>query len=80
VDTPYHVYATLRGMGYPVRWITPTQIENGELKNVSAVVLINAQHIPQAAARTLAEWIHQGGAAIADRWPGAFDEYGRPQK
>ena len=79
VDTPYHVYATLRGMGYPVRWITPTQIENGELKNVSAMVLINAQHIPQTAARTLAEWIHQGGAAIADRWPGAFDEYGRPQ-
>lgn len=79
VDTPYHVYATLRGMGYPVRWITPTQIENGELKDVGAVVLINAQHIPRAAARTLADWVHGGGAAIADRWPGAFDEYGRPQ-
>ncbi len=79
VDTPYRVYAVLRGMGYPVRWITPGQIERGELKDISAVVLIDAQYIPREAARKLADWIHGGGAAIADRWPGAFDEYGRPQ-
>jgi len=79
VDTPYHVYATLRGMGYPVRWITPRQIDAGELDDVAAVVLIDAQHIPQSAAQKLADWVHGGGAEIADRWPGAFDEYGRPQ-
>jgi hypothetical protein len=79
VDTPYHVYATLRGMGYPVRWITPSEIEKGELKDISAVVLVDAQYVPRAAATKLADWIQNGGAAIADRWPGAFDEYGRPQ-
>jgi len=79
VDTPYHVYATLRGMGYPVRWITPAQIERGALNDVAAVVLIDAQYIPHAAATKLASWVQQGGAVIGDCWPGVFDEYGRPQ-
>ena len=79
VDSPYHVYEVLRGLGYSVRWITPKQIEEGQLASVGAVVLVNAQHVPATAASTLAGWVKEGGAVIGDRWPGAFDEHGRPQ-
>lgn len=79
VDSPYRVYEILRGLGYTVRWITPKQIEAGHLDAVAAVVLVNAQHIPSAAAAALADWVRGGGAVIGDTWPGAFDEHGRPQ-
>ena len=79
VDSPYRVYEILRGLGYAVRWITPKQIVAGDLDKVAAVVLVNAQHIPSAAAHVLADWVHGGGAVVGDTWPGAFDEHGRPQ-
>jgi len=79
VDSPYHVYEMLRGQGYPVRWITPLQISEGKLAEVAAVVMVNVQHVPTLAAKTLAEWVHAGGTVIGDTWPGAFDEHGRPQ-
>ncbi|MEO6847792.1 MAG: alpha-amylase family protein [Chthoniobacterales bacterium] len=79
IDSPYRVYGILRGMGYPVRWITPRQIEAGELKDVGALALIDVKYVPQAAAQKVADWVHQGGCVIGDQWPGIFDEYGRPQ-
>lgn len=79
LDSPVHVYATLRSLGYAVRWITPRQITEGELEQVGALVMAGCNHIPQEAAQRIERWVHAGGAVIADSWPGAFDEYGRPQ-
>ncbi len=79
LNSPYHVYGALRGLGYAVRWITPTQISRGELNDVGAVVMLSAQHVPREAATKLKEWVEQGGSVIADGLPGAFDEYGVPQ-
>ena len=78
-NSPLHIYETLRGLGYPVRWITPRQIAEGELQQVSALVLSGCHHIPQAAAGAIEGWVKGGGAVIADSWPGALDEYGQPQ-
>jgi len=79
IDSPIHVYETLRGLGYPVRWITPRQIAEGELNGVSALVMAGCNHVPQAAAGKIEAWVKGGGTVIADSWPGAFDEYGQPQ-
>jgi len=79
LNAPTHVYETLRGLGYPVRWITPRQIAEGELSGVGALVMAGCNHVPQAAAEKIEAWVKGGGAVIADSWPGAFDEYGQPQ-
>ncbi|MEO8206719.1 MAG: beta-galactosidase [Chthoniobacterales bacterium] len=79
IDNPYRIYAVLRGLGYPVRWITPKQIDAGELKNVGAVFLVGVAHVPESAAKKLSEWVNAGGCMAGDQWPGAFDEYDRTQ-
>ena len=79
LNMPIHIYGTLRGLGYPVRWITPRQIAEGELSGVSALVMAGVNHVPEAAAGNIEAWVKGGGAVIADNWPGAFDEYGQPQ-
>ncbi|MEO6846729.1 MAG: alpha-amylase family protein, partial [Chthoniobacterales bacterium] len=79
LDSPYRIYGILRGLGYPVRWITPRQIEAGHLKDVAAVVMIGTKYVPSAAAKTLAQWVKGGGALLGDSWPGVLDEYDRPQ-
>ncbi|MEO6054186.1 MAG: beta-galactosidase [Chthoniobacterales bacterium] len=79
IDSPYRIYSVLRGLGYTVRWITPKQIEAGELKDVSAVFMLGANHVPGAAAAKLAEWVKAGGCLAGDQWPGGFDEYDRTQ-
>jgi len=78
-DCPFHVYETLRGRGYHVRWITPKQIINNELENVSALFLVDSQYIPEKAAVGIETWVRNGGVIIGDRFPGARDEYGRKQ-
>jgi hypothetical protein len=79
VNSPIHVYRTLRGLGYPVRWITPRQIEAGALDQVAALVLAGCDHIPRNTARRIEGWVKSGGVVIGDQWPGAWDEYARPQ-
>jgi len=79
LNSPIHIYRTLRGLGYPVRWITPRQIVEGELDQVGALILAGCKHVPRAAATSIAAWVDSGGAIIGDGWPGAFDEYGQPQ-
>ena len=79
IDSPYRVYSVLRGLGYPVRWITPKQIMAGDLKNVGAVALVGVKYVPCEAAQKIADWVKDGGAIIGDQWPGAFDEYDRMQ-
>src|SRR5690606_31622288 len=79
LDSPFHIYATLRGLGYPVRWLTPRQIEAGDLANVGALVLADSNHIPEAAAGKIEQWVRGGGVAIGDQWPGAWNEYAQPQ-
>ncbi|MEO8207248.1 MAG: beta-galactosidase, partial [Chthoniobacterales bacterium] len=74
-DSPYRIYAILRGLGYPVRWITPKQIEAGELKDVGAVFLVGVAHVPGGAATKLAQWVKDGGCIAGDQWPGGFNEY-----
>ncbi|MEO6055164.1 MAG: alpha-amylase family protein, partial [Chthoniobacterales bacterium] len=78
-DSPYRIYAILRALGYPVRWISPRQIEAGGLKDVSAVCMIGTKYMPGAAATKLAQWVKDGGCIIGDGWAGALDEYDRPQ-
>ncbi|MEO8205067.1 MAG: beta-galactosidase, partial [Chthoniobacterales bacterium] len=80
IDNPYRIYAILRGLGYPVRWITPKQISAGELKDVGAVFMIGANHVPVDAANKLAQWVKGGGCLAGDQWPGGFDEYDRTQR
>lgn len=79
-DSPYRIYGVLRGLGYQVRWITPKQINAGELKNVGAVVMVGAKYMPGETATKLAKWVEDGGALIGDQWPGALNEYDRPQE
>ena len=79
-DSPFHVYETLRGLGYAVRWITPRQILAGELEKVGAVVMVDCQYVPAEAAARLKAWVEAGGVVVGDRWPGAWNEYGRPQE
>lgn len=79
LDSPYRIYNLLRGLGYPVRWITPRQIEADGLADVGAVVMVGVKYVPGAAAAKLAQWVRDGGSLIGDQWPGALDEYDRPQ-
>jgi len=79
IDSPYRVYEVLRGLGYAVRWITPRQIQAGELKEVGAVAMVGVKYVPHEAAAKLAEWVKGGGCIIGDAWPGAYDQYDRPQ-
>ena len=79
IDSPYRVYEVLRGLGYAVRWISPRQIESGELKDVGAVAMVGVKYVPHEAATKLAEWVEGGGCLIGDAWPGAYDQYDRPQ-
>jgi hypothetical protein len=79
LNSPIHVYETFRSLGYPVRWITPRQITEGELDQTAALVMAGCNHVPQAAAERIVSWVDGGGTVIADSFPGAFDEYGQPQ-
>ncbi|MEO8206188.1 MAG: hypothetical protein ABI615_08400, partial [Chthoniobacterales bacterium] len=77
IDSPYRIYAVLRGLGYTVTWITPKQIIAGGLKDIGAVVMLGANHVPKAATDKLSQWVKDGGCLIGDQWPAAFDEYDR---
>jgi hypothetical protein len=79
LNSPIHVFRTLRGLGYQVRWITPRQVLAGELDRVGALVLIGANHVPEAVAGRIAIWVQGGGVIVGDDLPGAFNEYGQPQ-
>ncbi|MCK5845341.1 MAG: beta-galactosidase, partial [Victivallales bacterium] len=78
-DNPYRIYAILRGLGYSVSWISPKMIEEGKLADVGALIMPDCQHVPAKAAENIKSWVKSGGAVIADRWPGARNEYGAPQ-
>ncbi len=79
IDTPYHLYEMLRGRGYPVTFTTDSQIRDGFLKNFSAVVFADAQHISAEACDRIVEWVNAGGTVIGDTWPGAYTELGHRQ-
>lgn len=78
-DSPYRIYGILRSLGYPVRWISPRQIEAGGLKDVAAVFMVGTKYVPAAAATKLSQWVKDGGCIVGDEWPGALDEYDRSQ-
>lgn len=78
-NSPYHVYEMLRGRGYPVTWITSRQINEGKLKEVAAVILVDAEHIPRNTSERIVEWVKTGGVLIGDTWPGAYDALGNRQ-
>ncbi len=79
IDSPYHVYEMLRGRGYPVTFITDLQIRDGLLKDVGAVVFVDAQHISSEACDAVIDWVNAGGVVIGDTWPGAYTELGHRQ-
>lgn len=78
-NSTYHVYRSLRSAGYEVRFVTPHQIEAGALKDIGALVLQDVQVLPKQICETIDAWIQNGGAAIADGFPGMFDETGKVQ-
>lgn len=80
IDSPYRIYEVLRGLGYPVRWVTPRLIEKGILKDIGAVIMVDVKYVPKKTAQMLEDWVKEGGCIIGDMWPGIFDEYGQPQK
>ena len=76
LTNPSHIFELLRGLGYQLRWITPRQIEEGQLKEVGAVLLSGVRHIPERTAKILSKFVEEGGTLVADDWPGIYDEHG----
>lgn len=79
LNSPIHVYATLRGLGYPVRWITPRHVREGVLDEVAAVVLVGVNYMPRDVASSIEKWVSNGGVIVGDELPGSRDEYAQPQ-
>lgn len=73
---PARIFEILRGRGYDVRWITPRQIADGKLKDVSCVILSGTRYLPDAVAAKLRDYVSGGGALIGDDWPGVYNEFG----
>ncbi len=74
--------ALMRNMGIGYRYITPSRIRNGILKNgkIKVLLLPKAYAIGSHTANAITEFANSGGLVIADIRPGTFDEYCRPRK
>ena len=79
-DSPFRVYELIRGNGYPVTFITDTQIRDGKrLDEVSGIFFIDAKYIPVDVLEKVEEWVKKGGAVFADAQPGIYNGHGFPQ-
>lgn len=76
-NSPYRVYELLRGAGYPVRYITPMQIAEGDLAGAGALVLSQSERIPAETRTAIIAWVENGGVALADMLPGIQDRNGK---
>ncbi len=79
-DSPFRVYELMRGNGYPVTFITDTQIRDGKLLNdIAGIFFIDAKYIPTDVLEKVELWVEKGGAVFADAQPGIYDGHGFPQ-
>ncbi len=76
-NSPYRVYELLRGAGYPVRYITAAQIDEGKLADAGALVLSQSERIPAETRKAIIDYVEKGGVAIADTLTGIQDRNGR---
>jgi len=69
------VYARLRRLGYPVEPVTERQLLAGKLDGLSAMIFVNAQHLPVEAIPKIDAFVRRGGAVIADARTGWYDDH-----
>lgn len=74
----------LSDLGLPWRFVSSTQVENGELADpnagLKAVVLPRACALSDKEAEALKAFANAGGLVVADAFCGRFDEHGRERK
>ena len=65
--------------GLQYNFVAYGQIEQGELqrKGYRVLILPHSTSLSQAEARAIRSFVEEGGVAIADGQPGAFDEHSR---
>lgn len=79
-DNVFRVYELMRANGYPVTFITDTQIrEKNPLEAVQGVVFLDAKYVPSDVIDILDGWVSRGGHVLADSQPGIYDGHGFPQ-
>ena len=79
-DNVFRVYELIRGNGYPVTFITDTQIREGKrLDGMAALFFVDAKYIPADVLEKVEGWVERGGAVFADAQPGVYDGHGFPQ-
>ena len=79
-DSVFRVYELIRGNGYPVTFITDTQIREGRrLDGMAALFFVDAKYIPTDVLAKVERWVEAGGAVFADGQPGVYDGHGFPQ-
>ena len=75
------VYAWLREQGYWVDVIPETKLDAAYLlKNNQALFLIGAEHLSQAEAGAIKDYVEAGGVVVTDERPGHFDELHREKR
>lgn len=79
-DSVFRVYELLRASGAPVTFVSDRQIlrRDSRLSKISALVLVDAQYMPQAVVDKVSAWVRSGGHVLADAQVGIFDEHGYP--
>lgn len=70
-------YKILTQLHYPVDIISYHNIRNGELPRYKVLVLAGARHLYPDVARSIDEFVKNGGVLIADRQAGYYDQYHR---
>jgi len=80
VDPLIPVYASLRRLGYPVEIVTERQLLAGKLDGLTAMVFVNAQHLPAKACEKVSTYVRNGGTVIADARTGWYDDHHRVQR
>ncbi len=72
-----NIVGILQSMGVGFEYLTPAEITAGKLKNFKVLYLPNSQAISKAEAKSMREFVRNGGLLIADYNPGIMDEHGK---
>lgn len=69
----------LEDVGIQARWVTETQVAQGELarRRVKVLILPRAIAISEATCQALETFVRQGGVLVADYWTALLDEHGK---
>ena len=79
-DNLFRVYELFHANGYDVTFVTDRQIrENGDwLKNLGAIVMVDATYVPLDVQDKLIAWVQDGGNLFADAQSGSCDDHTYP--